>query len=325
MDEGRQVEDRVAGRRRPLAPLALFVYRKATASLQVIDALSRCAGFSETPVYVFSDGPATESERDLVDALRRSMRSLSHPNVVLVERPQNLGLARSIESGVSQLCAEYGRVIVLEDDHIPAPAMLQWFNQALGAYALDDRVAAIAGEIIDVPTIRRRGRGVFFWHPASASWAVWERSWALYDRHCSDWEAWMRDPLYRERFRVYGGMRFEHMMRDHRAGRSKSWAIRWHAALVRHGKLVLYPPQAMVKPLATDSRFASNGVRTAFLLPASRLWQGAVPPPLPKHVEADDWAVRAWANRLRYSGYGAAHALSSALYEWRYRAERGTT
>jgi hypothetical protein len=305
-----------------LAPVAMFVYRKATASLQVLKALSRCAGFRETPVYVFSDGPRKKAEEDLVRSLRTSIRALQFPHLVLVERERNLGLAESIAAGVSELCREYGRVIVLEDDALPAPATLRWFNKALDAYASDDRVAAVSGDIVDVPAIRRRGRGVFFWHPASSCWAVWHRSWALYDPVCADWATWMQDADYRARFRVHGAMRFEHMMRDHLAGRSKSWAIRWHACIIRHRKLVLYPPQSMVLPLDTDRRFASNGVRTASLLPRSLLWAGDLAPPLPEEVEIDHWAVRAWANRLRYSAYGAAHALSSVLYEWRHRGER---
>lgn len=306
----------------PMAPVAMFVYRKATASIEVLKALSSCAGFRQTRVFVFSDGAATAAEAELVSTLRAKLRKLPYPNLTLVERDCNLGLAKSIETGVAQLCAQYGRTIVLEDDHVPVPATLRWFNQALDAYAEDDRVGAISGHIIDVPAIRRRGRGVFFWHPASPCWGVWRRSWSLYDPGCSDWEEWMQDPAYRSSFRVHGAMRFEHMMRDRMAGRSNSWAIRWHASLVRHQKLVLYPPQSMVIPLDTDSRFASNGNRTGLFLPACRPWLSEVPPPLPGTVDIDLWAVKAWANRLRYSGYGAAHALASILYEMRHRAER---
>lgn len=304
------------------APVALFVYRKAAAPLDVLDALSRCMGFADTPVYVFSDYAAVPAEEDQVRALRRTIRALNYPNLVLVERAHNFGLAKSVATGVSQLCRDHGRAIVLEDDHRPAPATLQWFNHALDAYAADERVGAVSGYIMDVPAIRRRGRGVFFWHPASPCWAVWGRSWALYDPVCAEWPVWMEDPDYRARFCVLGAMRYEHMMRDWRAGRSNSWAIRWHASLIRHRKLVLYPPQSMVMPLDTDARFASNGNRTGFFLPVSPPWTGNAPPPLPKRVEIDDWAVRAYANRLRYSGYGAAHAISSILYEWRHRAEK---
>lgn len=307
--------------RSPPAPVALFVYRKATAALQVLRALTRCDGFGDTPVYVFSDGPAKESEREIVNRLRRSIRHLECPNLRLVEREENLGLARSIASGVSELCEQHGRAIVLEDDHVPAMGMLHWFRQALDAYQDDDRVAAVSGYIIDVPAIRRRGRGVFFWHPASPCWAVWRRSWALYDPVCAEWPIWMTDPDYAARFRVLGAMRFEHMMRDWNAGRSNSWAIRWHASVVLHRKLVLYPPQTMVSPIETDASLASNGNRTGVFHPGVRPWSSPIAPALPDRVEIDDWAVRAWANRLRYSGYGAAHALSSALYEWRHRAE----
>jgi hypothetical protein len=287
-----------------------------------MDALARCVGFDDTSVYVYSDGPRRASDEPLVESLRQSIRGLALPNLILVERERNLGLARSVVEGVSELCRQFGRAIVLEDDQLPVPATLRWFNQALDAYAEDVRVGAVSGEMIDVPAIRRHGRGVFLGHPASSSWAVWHRSWVMYDPECADWAEWMRLPDYRERFRARGAMRFEHMMRDHLAGRSQSWAIRWHASLAKHRLLVLHPPQAIAVPVRTDSRHASNGVRTAALLPSSRPWPGLAPPPLPDRVELDQWAIRAWANRFRYSRYGAAHALSSILYEWRHRGER---
>lgn len=310
----------IVGNRQP-APVAVFVYRKVSASLQVLNGLAQCEGFANTPVYVFSDGPARETESQLVDELRRSIRSLPYPNITLVERAANLGLAESVATGVSDLCRLYGRAIVIEDDHLPAPATLNWFNQALDAYKADARVGAISGHIFDIPAIRRRGRGVFFWHPASPCWAVWERSWTKYDAVCADWADWMEDPDYRGRFRVHGAMRFEHMMRDQKAGRSNSWAIRWHASIIRHRLLVLYPPQSMVLPLQTDARFASNGNRTGLFLPAVHPWPGRTAPPLPETVAVDEWAVKAWANRFRYSSYGMAHALSGAIYEVRHRGD----
>ena len=64
----------------------------------------------------------------------------------LIERgKENLGLARSIVSGVTELCEQYGRAIVLEDDFILHPFIFDFMLQSLDRYADDEQVAQVSG------------------------------------------------------------------------------------------------------------------------------------------------------------------------------------
>ncbi|WP_051128872.1 hypothetical protein [Providencia rettgeri] len=51
--------------------------------------------------------------------------------VVIIKQKSNLGLAKSITTGVTSVCEKYGKVIVLEDDLIASPTFLQFMNDAL--------------------------------------------------------------------------------------------------------------------------------------------------------------------------------------------------
>lgn len=296
------------------APLALFAYRRADPVLSVLTGLAQCPGFAETLVFVFSDGAKGDVDRADVADVRARLAAVAYPNVTIVERPRNFGLAASVIDGVGGLCARHGRAIVLEDDLVPAPPLLQWFNAALDRYEEDERVMQVAAFMFDVPAIRRAERGVFLGHPTSKGWAVWKRSWDHFDADCDDWPERSRDPDFMRRFEVKGAMRFARMMWRQRAGLSSSWAIRWHHSVVRRAGLVLYPPMSLVEDMGPAVGKATHGQATARLLPSAPLWPHATPPPLPDRVELDQWAIDAFARRLNVSPYGLVSRLSDA---WR--------
>ena len=306
--EGKKISD--------LAPLAIFAYRRLDSMNLVLDALEACAEFATTPVYVFSDGPKGEIDRADVHAVREAIRKRLRPNMTLIEQPSNLGLAPSVIAGVTRLCSDYGRAIIFEDDHVASIGALAWFNAALDRYADDEQVMSVGGCMYDVPKIRKTGRAVFMAHPTPTTWAVWDRSWKLFDPVCSDWRERLRDPAFRKRFRARGGMRYIDMMREQQAGRSSSWAIRWQYSVAKHTGLVLYPPEPMVTEIGADS-FATHGQRTERLLPVAPLWKSPLPPPLPDTVALDQWAIDHWSRKLKYSLYGFAMLVSGSIYRLR--------
>ena len=276
----------------------------------VLDALEACAGFDRTPVIIFSDGPRDTEAEPAVAAVRAAVRARLRPNMTLVERPTNLGLANSIIAGTTELCARYGRAIVLEDDHVVAPLALAWFNAGLDRYADDARVMQIAGFMFDVPRIAAAGRGVFLYHTTSWGWATWQRAWASFDPACPGWEAALADAAARRHFDLGGAIPYSAMMRRQMEGGSDSWAVRWYWTVVAHGGLVLHPPRSFVVNIGLAAGDATHGQRSASLIPVGPSWTAPALPPLPDAVKLDEWAVTAYVRRLRWSPYGLVSQLA---------------
>src|SRR6267143_3998579 len=122
------------------APLALFVYDRPDHVRRVVEGLRANALATETDLFIFSDAAKSEPRAKEVSKVRALVRQLKgFKSIELVEQSVNQGMAGSIVQGVTRLTAEFGRVIVLEDDLLPSAHFLRYMNDALKAYANDPR------------------------------------------------------------------------------------------------------------------------------------------------------------------------------------------
>src|ERR1700761_3616711 len=129
-----------------LAPIALFVYNRPEHTRRTISHLQKNVLADESRLYIFSDAPKTDADKTKVEEVREVIKEVSGFKAVkVIARKHNLGLAESIISGVTQLVAEYGKIIVFEDDLLSSPFTLQYFNEALARYADESRVMHIGG------------------------------------------------------------------------------------------------------------------------------------------------------------------------------------
>jgi rhamnosyltransferase len=88
----------------------------------------------------------------------------AHPAVVLVALPENLGLAAAMNIGIARARAFAGtsRVLLMDQDSVPAPDMVAELSAALTRLAATEKVAAVgprfrdAREPTDAPFVRIR-------------------------------------------------------------------------------------------------------------------------------------------------------------------------
>jgi hypothetical protein len=158
-------------------PVALFVYRRAEQLDRTLSCL-RAAGIEK--LYVFSDGPKDASAAEGVAAVRELIAAIDWVEPVTLARAENLGLSRSIRSGLDLVFETHARAIVIEDDICIAPEFHGFACQALERYEADDRVAGVTG--VRLP-FNRRGLGDYpydvFLSPRFSSWgwATWRERW----------------------------------------------------------------------------------------------------------------------------------------------------
>jgi len=102
-----------------IAPIALFVYNRPEHTRRTLKFLKENTLADESRLFIFSDGPATDKDEELVKEVRELIRKADgFKKVEIIERPANLGLANSIIDGVTRLVEEYEKVIVCEDNLI---------------------------------------------------------------------------------------------------------------------------------------------------------------------------------------------------------------
>lgn len=248
------------------APVAVFAYRRPVHLQAVLDALAANPESATTPIVLFSDAPRRPDVAPDVDAVRRVLDTESargrFASVDIVVRDENLGLARSIVSGVTDLVRRHGRVIVLEDDLAPGPCFLDYMNRALDLYA-------DAPEVASIHAYRYPGTeplpDTFFLRGADCwGWATWARAWAEYEPDGAALLAQLRARGLTHAFDFDGAYPYTRMLEAQIAGDNDSWAVRWYASAFLRGRLTLYPGSAQVHNLGADGSGSHVGATDRF-------------------------------------------------------------
>ena len=144
--------------------------------------------------------------------------------------------------GVTQLCEEYGRAIVVEDDLLLFPTFLAYMNAALDFYANQPEVMHVSGYSYGKEALNKENRAILINYTHPWGWATWHRAWALFDQHPTSWREILDNPQLRKRFDLGGIEPNSRILTEQMAGRSDSWWIRWHLTVFRHQAFGLFPP-----------------------------------------------------------------------------------
>ena len=238
-------------------PIVLFAYNRPDHTRRTLEALSRNRLASTASLTIFCDGPAdsaTSEERRRIDEVRGIARSRTWCGETIVhERESNLGLARSIRGGVTEMLDRHEHVIVLEDDIETSPGFLQYMRDSLSLYETDNRVMHI-GAYVPNTSYRSLVPNTFLSHHMTCwGWGTWRRAW----KHAR----WDAVELLREidastggrrRFDLDGCVPSSPQLEANITGRLNTWAIFWAASIYLADGLCLLPRQAVVRNIGTD-------------------------------------------------------------------------
>jgi hypothetical protein len=258
------------------APIAIFVYKRPLHTARLIESLTRNEAASRWPVFVFSDGARFPEENEAVAATRRVVREKLGGCSELTERDTNLGLAASIIAGVTKLTAQYGRVIVLEDDLVLHSGCIDFLNAALRRYADETRVWHVNAYRYPIPEASAPS---FSRLPSSWGWATWERAWAGFEPDAAKLERIVRESHLVSRMDFGGRFPYYTMLKHQVRGRIDSWAIRWYASVLIRGGLSVYPNVSQVTNTGIDGTGVHSGTTSAYDVPigaASHDWPAEI-------------------------------------------------
>ncbi|KQV58719.1 MULTISPECIES: hypothetical protein [unclassified Caulobacter] len=299
-----------------LAPIAIFSFRRPHHLAATLDALQQCPEFAASEVIAYSDGPRRASDEAGVNEVRQLLRSRKTPNMTLVERPINMGLANSIIGAVTEITRRAGKVIVVEDDLVLQPSALAWLNAGLNAYVDDERVMQISAYQYRVPEFAQRQNGTFQRFATTWGWGTWERAWKKFDAEANGWRDLIDNPEIRTAFDAGGVYPFADMLQKQMSGRIDSWGIRWSWSVFRNQGLTLMPPRSLVRNTGLDGSgtHSTLGPLKRFVAaPQPLQWHNAEPPQLPTEVILRAEEEQAFRRALKNTHALRNHHIKRAL------------
>ncbi len=284
----------------PLAPIAIFAYNRPDHLKKTIESLQKNTLTSESDLIVFSDGSKNNIDIERVGSVRTYLKTIKgFKTIHIVERKKNLGLAQSIIEGVSSVVANYGKIIVLEDDMITSPFFLTYMNKSLDLYESDENVASIHGYVYP---IKNELPETFFIKGADCwGWATWKRGWSMFEHDGKKLLQELKSKKLTYEFDFYGTYPYTQMLEDQIRGKNNSWAIRWYASAFLARTYTLYPGVSLVKNIGMDASGTHSDSTTSYNVELGEKEVALTIQP----VEESVVAKKAFADYFKKNRYGS--------------------
>lgn len=252
-----------------IAPIIIFAFNRPQHLQKNLEALQRNPLAAQSNLIIYCDGPRTETEKKLTEKTRRVARqAVGFQSVSVVASDNNRGLGDSIIRGVTEVIAEFGRAVVLEDDLIASPFFLEYMNGGLNIYADNPRVASIHGYLFP-HTVACPPETFFLKGTDCLGWGTWKRAWDIFEPDAAKLLRKIYDMSYVDDFNARGCYDFTGLLADVVAKRNSSWAVRWHASAYLQNMYTLYPGRSLIFHTGSDGSGTNCGVNTLFDVPLS--------------------------------------------------------
>lgn len=235
-----------------LAPIAFFAYKRPEHTKKSLESLAKNHGAESSELFVFCDGIKKPEDSEAIQQVRDVVRSQQWCGQVhIIEQEQNMGLAKSVIHGVTDLCSKYGRVIVLEDDLILSPFFLEYMNKSLELYEKDPEIIQISGHMFPVK-LASDNDAMFLPFTTSWGWGTWQRAWKHFDSEMSGYKLLSNNRQLKYKFNLNNSYPYFEMLESQINGNIDSWAIRWYLSTFIIEGLTLYPIRTLVENIGFD-------------------------------------------------------------------------
>ena len=255
-----------------LSPIVLFTYNRPNHTLKVLENLAKNDFAKQSDLFIFSDGAKTNqnSELALIEEVRRIIRKKKWcKNVTLIERTENLGLAKSITTGISEIIKLKGKVIVLEDDILTSKGFLKFMNEGLELYKNDEKVMHISGYMLPLPT--KLPDTLFLRVPLSWGWATWDRAWNQYRSNAPELFSELKRMNKLKKFNITKYGDFTKQLEKNIGYTLETWAVKWYATIFLSEGLCLHPKISLIQNIGFDNSGTNCDESQIFLNPINKI------------------------------------------------------
>jgi len=185
----------------------------------------------------------------MVREVREILHGTDWCEVILCERPENLGLGRSVRAGVTSVLEKHDAALIFEDDLICVPGTYAYLSAALEHYQNDTQVMSVTGWTHPSVTPDNITLDPYFDGRAECwVWGTWARAWTGMHRSARELLAECKA----RHIDVYRYGADLPAMAEIELARN-IWAVRWLYLHILRGGLCFRPPHTLVEHIGFDS------------------------------------------------------------------------
>ncbi|MDX2306010.1 MAG: glycosyltransferase [Microscillaceae bacterium] len=246
-----------------LAPICLFTFKRLDTTIETVEALKKNIYASESELFVFTDAPRPhkEGEADTVEKVKEYLSTITgFKKIHLNPRSNNLGCAKSIITGVTEVMDQFGKAIVVEDDIVTSTNFLAFMNQCLDKYENNQKIWSISGYTYAIKYPKNYPYDVYMVQRGSPwGWASWKDRWDGVDWKAPDFLEFMKDRKQVKAFHE-GGSDLSRMVYRNLFGDIDGWDPIWIYQQFKNKQHTIYPVVSKVQNIG----FTQEATHTKF-------------------------------------------------------------
>ena len=235
-----------------LAPILLFVYNRPEHTSMVLESLKDNMYADKTKLYIFSDFYKNKNDKKSVFKVREIIsKAYGFKSVKIIKRKKNLGLAKSIRSGVNFISKTYDSFIVLEDDIITNKYFIKFMNYCLNKYENNTNIWHISGW--NFPTFsEKNSHDIYFDRMMNCwGWATWTKNWKMIDFNVHRLtKKFNKKNIIK--FNLDGVENFFSHLLLNKYKIINTWAIFWFGLIFLNKGLCVRPKKSLTKNIGID-------------------------------------------------------------------------
>lgn len=234
-----------------VSPILLIVFNRPDTTQIVFDAIKK---FRPPKLYVSADAPRKENRQDVINcSLVRQIVSDVDWDCVVKYRflDDNIGCGYGPSSAISWVLENEDRVIVLEDDCVPAQAFFPYCDYLLEKFKDDERIWLISGRSHHPDfSMFRKYDYIFSRYGHTWGWATWKRCWEGFDIEMKDLPLFLAEEGFASVFDVsaqaiYYRKKYYKMMRDYSLS-SHAWDFQAGYHIMKNRGLCIVPSRNLI-------------------------------------------------------------------------------
>lgn len=228
----------------------LFTYHRFKHTKRVLEALEQNTHMPEK-LIIFQDG--VKETTNLYDwhKVNDYIKNVDFCEKEVIVSPCNKGLANSIIQGVDYAFETYDKVIVLEDDCVPAGDFINFMEQAFSQYERQKEVWSVSGYAWPLNLVADRYDIYFTGRVSSWGWGTWKDRWNKFSRNYQVMDKILENDEKRLNL-LRWGKDLEPMLEDRKKGKNDSWAVFWALLVIEENGKCVVPYKSLIRNIGND-------------------------------------------------------------------------
>jgi hypothetical protein len=252
------------------SPVLLIIFNRPETTLVVFNAIREA---KPATLYISADAPRDGNTNDIFNCekVRKIVRNVDWECEVHYRfLDKNLGCGFGPASAISWVFEREDRVIILEDDCVPAQTFFPYCDYLLEKYQNDQRIWLVSGRShhAHYPFFEKNDY-IFSFFGHTWGWATWKRCWKSFDIDMSDYSLFEKEGGFANVFckgeiaKFYNDI-YKSYYKDKQLS-SHVWDYQWVYARLKNRGLCIVPSKNLIRNIGAVGTH-SNCVSSVHLI-----------------------------------------------------------